>query len=532
MQIRAKPDLNIRHIISRQNHSAQILHIYRIIVATLLFAQVLFPESSLIKILDPELYSWLSFIYLIGALFWVLISWQPNTYDEQLISIQIYLDIFVIILLMHACGGVESGLGILLIINIIMTSLLCTQTLTLIFAALASVALLAEYIYSYLGQLEHITGSTQVGLLGIALFMTAFVSIRLTKEIREANELAQQQHTDLANLSILNDHIIENMQSGVISLDQHFHIQHINNIAINLLLLPPSLKSHLQQVHFDLWTLFEQWLNNSIQINRLYLPAESDIDNVQIRFKRIDNNNQHGYLIFLDDLSIIHKQANQTKLAALGHLTANIAHEIRNPLGAISHASQLLAESPHLDKTDLRMTEIIAQHSERINHIIEDVLQISRSKKIQRECIAIETWLKHFIYEFCLGSEATKECFTPEFNTQDSSILFDSGHLSQILTNVCQNAKTHGVSNRPIHLLTIKTKHHFTIEVADEGPGISDKERLKITEPFYTTSSEGSGLGLYIVTQLCDLNSAKLKIMTNQYNGTSIIIQCQLIDDH
>ncbi len=532
MPIKDNADLSLKQIISRQNHSAKILHSYRIIIASLLFAQALFPETSILTILDHELYSWLSFIYLIGALFWLLISWKPERYDEQLISIQIYLDIFVIIILMHACGGVESGLGILLIINIIMTSLLCTQPLTLIFAALASVGLLAEFIYSNLGQIDSNTRSTQVGLLGIALFVTAFVSTRLTKEIRESNTLAQQQHRDLAKLSILNDHIIENMQSGVIALDHHFHIQHINNIAIQLLVLPHAINQHLQKVHPLLWNTFEHWLHNKKQQNHLYLPAESNIDNIQIRFKRISNKKQHDYLIFIDDLSIIHKQASQTKLAALGHLTANIAHEIRNPLGAISHAAQLLAESPHLDITDKRMTEIIGQHSGRINHIIEDIMQISRSKNTQRECIEIETWLKQFLNNFCLGSEhTTLECFTLETGTHNSKILFDSGHLNQILTNVCQNAKTHGVNDRPIHIITSKNTHQYTIEIADEGPGLSPQDLQKVTEPFYTTSSKGSGLGLYIVNQLCDINNAKLHIGNNTYQGTSVKIICQLIDE-
>lgn len=525
----AKPDIDFKQIISRQNHSAQILLVYRLILASSFFVQVLIPETSLLKIVDTELYSWVSFFYVIGALFWLLISWK--SFDEQIISIQIYLDIFVIILIMHSCGGVESGLGILLIINIIMTSLLCTQPLTLTFSALASVGLLAEYLYSHYGQISLAVDSTQVGLLGIALFITAFVSSRLTLEVHQSNALARQQHSDLANLSVLNDHIIENMQSGVIALDHLFQIKHINNIAINLLSVPNSINTHLKTALPVLWRLFRKWQNNVSEFNRLYLPAESRIDNVQIRFKQINGNQHHDYLIFIDDLSLIHKQANQTKLAALGHLTANIAHEIRNPLGAISHASQLLAESPHLDKTDIRMTEIISQHCKRINHIIEDVLKISRNKKIQRECIHIEPWLTQFIQDFCLGSEATTDCFMPEINTSESHILFDSGHLTQILTNICQNAKTHGVKDKPIHIVTSKIKNEYIIEIADEGPGITSEHLNKITEPFYTTSSKGSGLGLYIVTQLCDLNSAKLDITQNQYKGTSIIIKCQLVDE-
>jgi len=145
--------------------------------------------------------------------------------------------------------------------------------------------------------------------------------------------------------------------------------------------------------------------------------------------------------------------------------------------------------------------------------------------------LAIESWLKQFINDFCLGSGATQECFIPSISTQESFILFDSGHLSQILTNICQNAKTHGLADHHVHLITAKTAHHYTIEIADEGPGMGEQEKENVLEPFYTTSTKGSGLGLYIVNQLCDLNSAKLTIENNQYHGTSVKIKCQLIDE-
>lgn len=525
-------NLSLQHHQNQHGHSAKILHVYRLVIATLLFAQIILPEQPFLQVENTELYTWVSFIYLISALFWILISWQTHKKDEQLISVQIYLDIVTIIILMHACGGVESGLGILLIINIVMTSLLCAQSLTIIFAALTSIGLLAEYIYANFSHLGQGNSSTQVGLLGIALFATAYVSIRLTSEVEQTTAIAKQQQSDLKNLSALNDYIIDTMQSGVIVLDRNHHIQHINNAAYSLLHFKNALSLPLRTSHTALYELFSHWKKVTNHKNHLYLPKESGIDNVQIRFKDITNENQQGYLIFLDDLSLIHKQANQSKLAALGHLTANIAHEIRNPLGAISHASQLLAESDHLDQTNQRMTEIIQQHTGRINHIIEDVLQISRSKKSQRECIAIESWLKQFIQDFCLSSQHANpaECFKLEIATNNSFILFDSGHLNQILTNICQNAQMHGVKNRPIHIISSKDERQFTIEIADEGPGIKSEHLSQITEPFYTTSSEGSGLGLYIVSQLCEINSAKLAINSNQYNGTSLKITCQLID--
>lgn len=512
-------------------NSVTTLNFYRLILATVFLGQILLPGEPLLPIKDTALYSWTSYFYLISALFWLLVTWHPRKHNEQLIAIQIYLDIFTIIIIMHSCGGVESGLGILLIINIIMSSLLCTQMLTFIFAALASLGLLSEYTYSYLNQLSTATDSTQVGLLGIALFATAFISMRLTSEIKQSSAIAEQKQKDLESLSALNDYIIETMQSGIIVLDQNIKIQHINNAACNLLHMKNVLSMALRSCHPSLFNLFSVWLNNNIKADHFYLPEESHIDNVQISFRQITHNQQTGYLVFIDDLSLIQKKTNQKKLAALGHLTANIAHEIRNPLGAISHASQLLAESQNLDTTDERMTEIIHQHTKRINHIIEDILQIARSKKTQRECIKIEPWLKQFIKEFCLGSNASIECFSPEINTQESFILFDTGHLFQVLSNICQNAKNHGIKNHPVHLTTHKNDKFFTIEIADEGPGMPETEISKITEPFYTTSANGSGLGLYIVNQLCDINSAKLKFQKNQYNGTSVTISCELVDE-
>lgn len=524
-------NLSFNHVHSSQHYSVKILLSYRLIIASFLFSQILFVEHSVLNIVNADLYSWMSFIFLISALFWILTSWNNPFYDEQRIAIQIYADIFITVFIIHACGGVESGLGILLVINIIMTSLLCTQAHTLIFTALATIGLLAEHLYVSLTPQGATSSSTQVGLVGIALFATSYVASRFSSEVKKTNDIAKQQQSDLANLSALNNYIIETMQSGIIALDQHYNVKHINQAANTLLQSKLLLDRPLYDSHAALFRLFEHWTHHFDHQDRLYLPEESHIENVQVRFKQIAYEKHHGYLIFVSDLSLIQKQANQQKLAALGHLTANIAHEIRNPLGALSHASQLLAESKNLDKTDTRMTEIIQQHSDRINHIIEDVLKLSRSKQSERECLEIEDWLNQFIKEYCLGSEATIECFAPQFNTHNSRILFDPGHLSQILTNLCDNAKSHGSNSKPIHFITSIKDQKFFIEIADEGKGIDKKDRSKVTEPFYTTSTKGSGLGLYIVNQLCDINSAQLLIESNQYKGTSVKIISNLIDE-
>ena len=215
----------------------------------------------------------------------------------------------------------------------------------------------------------------------------------------------------------------------------------------------------------------------------------------------------------------------QAKLASLGKLTANIAHEIRNPLGAISHAAQLLAENTDLPPTDQRLTEIIKQHSKRINDIIEDIMQISRGRVASRDNIDLNTWIHNFIESFCLSGEASKECFDLQMDSSDLQFEFDSGHLNRILTNLCSNAKIHGNPDKPVTIKIYKNENQtINIEVTDQGAGIASSEQDKIFEPFYTTSHKGSGLGLYIVGQLCDLNDSKVSVNTNEYGGTSFIV--------
>jgi len=185
-----------------------------------------------------------------------------------------------------------------------------------------------------------------------------------------------------------------------------------------------------------------------------------------------------------------------------------------------------LAENKDLPTTETRLTEIIKQHSNRINAIIEDIMQISRGHVASPDSILLKPWLQQFMDSFCLGSNASHDCFEFDMTAEDLSIVFDAGHLNRILTNLCHNAKMHGNADLPI---TIKVytdnKNAVCIEVDDQGEGISPEERDKIFEPFYTTNHKGSGLGLYIVSQLCELNDASIDVSGNEFEGTSFTLK-------
>lgn len=510
--------------------SLRLINVYRVGVASIFFSQSFIQQSPLLNIFKLPLYAWTSFGYFLVAVVITIASWIERRNFQLQVTIQTYIDIIAIILLMHACGGISSGLGMLLIISIAVTGLLGKDSLATVFASLATVGLLGEYSYS--ATYTFYTGtSTQVGLLGAALFATALVTQTLTHRIRSSEALIQQQKLDVANLSALNSEILQNMQSGVIALDNQDKVRHINDMAKTMLQaqfdlqestnVPFSARSVLPEIYQSLL----DWRESPLASSRLLSSGKGSFD-IQVSFHDLRSASHQGTLIFLDDVSKIKHQMQQSKLASLGHLTANIAHEIRNPLGAISHAAQLLAENKELPATESRLTEIIKQHSQRINDIIEDIMQISRGRVASEDTIKLQDWMNHFIESFCLGSEVSKDCLNLQISCQQPSIIFDAGHLNRILINLCNNAKTHGNSDLPVYIKVYEDeKKTLSIEVADQGKGIDKKDLDNIFEPFYTTSHKGSGLGLYIVSQLCELNDATISVSVNEYGGTSFTIQ-------
>lgn len=441
--------------------------------------------------------------------------------------IQVYshiiIDITAITLLMHASGGVKSGLGVLLIVAIAGGSLLMAGRTAIFFAAVASLAVLIEQVYNGFEAFDTTASYTQAGLLGVTLFGTAILAYTLAQRLRESEALAERRGIDLANMAQLTEYIIQRMQTGILVIDRNSTIHLINESARHLLgLQPTSPVTRLDEASQRLAEHVEKWWQQP-NYRAPILRANEPAPEIQPRFAQLGLDDNSGTLIFIEDTAAMSQQAQQLKLASLGQLTASIAHEIRNPLGAISHAGQLLAESPQLNSEDTRLTEIIRQHSQRVNTIIENIMQLSRRERSQPEEFELKPWLEKFIVDFSHSTAENADNLNMEISPNNLMVRIDPSQLQQILANLCINGLRHGMSqNNP--RLDLKAgisedAHKPYLEVHDHGPGIDAETAQHLFEPFFTTQETGTGLGLYISNELCACNQARLDFIPQTETG-------------
>ena len=466
--------------------------------------------------------------YLISALiFGMMIRLRTPDFNIQ-IHTQVLSDILFTTLIMHASGGVQSGLGTLIIISIAAGSIVIRGRHSLLFASIASLAVLYEEYYNTLEGIYLDGSSLQAGILGITFFTTAIITHFVARHIRESEALALKRGVDLANMSELTEHIIQRMQTGILVIDEYNRLRLINESAWHMLGMPSVVNNpYLSALNKELNTSYNNWReDNDVISSPIQLSPE--YPSLLPRFAQLSQEENQATLIFLEDASAMSREAQQLQLAALGRLTASIAHEIRNPLGAISHAGQLLAESPNMDNADLRLTQIISDHSKRVNTIIENVMQLGRGNQSYPQLVELSSYLESFIKDFMTGNQTQRSDFLITMQQDDIEVHFDQTHLQQILTNLCENGLRHTEA-------TAKNKEKYKIEfhagisennnrpyldVIDHGTGIDEETAAHIFEPFYTTAETGTGLGLYISRELAECNQAHLTLLHTKEQGS------------
>jgi two-component system sensor histidine kinase PilS (NtrC family) len=488
----------------------RIYNLYRVTVGLVLTISFFaFSQSALDKPFSANIHRLLLITYLSLHIFAGLLTLAGLRPNLQHITASIAIEILLITGLVTTGGGVSCGLGNMLIVSVAAGSILLPSKTSLFLASLATLAILGQEAFLLTYGVSKFDDLVRAGVLGAAYFATAILVTNLARRIIASESLARQRARSIEELEQLNFQIIQRMLTGIIVADENGFVRIANKAALSLLGLPENTR--LRSLPRELDARLSSWQNNP-ELRTEPFRTFADRAAVQASFATLQKEEGQDIIVFLEDTSKVAQQAQHLKLVSLGRLTASIAHEIRNPLGAASHAAQLLLESTELSPPDRNMAEIILRHSRRMNGIIENVLQLSRGKSSETETIELLPWLQAFIKDFtadgAMACDIQVTCEEPAITCR-----FDPSHLAQILTNLISNAlrysqKASGVAWTGIQLQRIPTTRQVQLLVTDQGPGITESNQLHLFEPFFTTEKQGTGLGLYISKELCEANQA------------------------
>ena len=501
-------------------------NVYRLVVALLLLMSVaVWGRNLAFGSRDLTLFIAAAIVYAAFGLICFPLIGARRRFNWQL-TLQIAADVGFIVILVYASGGISSGLGLLLLTTLAGAGLISRGRMTLFFAAIAVIGILLEQTYEALKLDAAEPQFVQAGLLSAAYFAIAWLAHALARYAGESEQLAAQRGIDLANMEQVNRLVIRDMHDGVLVVDEGGAIRQCNARAEQLLGPLPRGRAGATLADYApaLARQFEEWRNPA---DGNTLPRSPVLNNVSARFVPVGGSRQVGAVIFLEDQSRIQAEARQLKLAALGRLTANIAHEVRNPLSAITHAAQLLQEEPGVSGTSARLITIINENSQRLDRMVNDVLRLNRGDRAHRERFRLADFLEGFVDQYSQIEKVDREIFRVDY-AADPSVLFDRSHLNQVMWNLCRNALRHCRREPASISIRVAMDRGGTIvklDVVDDGPGVAPGSRTQLFEPFFTTAAGGTGLGLYIAREVCEANGATLDYVETA-GGAQFTVQC------
>jgi two-component system, NtrC family, sensor histidine kinase PilS len=493
-----------------------VLNLYRVLVPAVLIGVYYLGGSRTIGVESPNLFFGAAGAYLIFGVICVLVV-KRRVGPAYLQSIlQGSLDISILMLVLHACGGVASGFGLLLLVPVGAIALAVPPRIALFLAAITVLLVLGHTIWLQLNGHADISTYATAGLLGAVLLIVAGTASVLATRMRESEALVRQKDIDLANLAELSQYILQHLRESLLVVDPDDQIRLINESAAQILgdfkAVPGALLGEVSpQLLYSLSTWRQTERSSAPPAN---FVAADGARIIQPHFAHLGQKLHGPTLVFLEDTSLMAERVQQSKLAALGRLSASIAHEIRNPVGAMSHAGQLLAESPQIGPDERRLTDIIRSNSERVSTIINNVLQLSRREATRFERLMLEDWLDDFANEFSETMQVPLDRLGVRIEETNLEVRIDPSHLHQVVWNLCDNALKHAPSHSgtavEIRVSRLAPSGRPCLEIGDRGPGIELQFIERIFEPFFTGRKGGTGLGLFIARELCQMNRAVL----------------------
>ena len=491
--------------------SLRFFSIYRISIALLfLIAALVFGDAVALGTHNPRLFDRVAATYVVLAIvFLAMLQRRPRGFHFQL-SVQVATDVIALTLMMFASGGQKSGIAILLLVVVAGAALVGQGRMTLFYAALASVAVLLEESWRALTLDADPADFVRSGIICIAFFGTAIIGRLLAQRLVANERLAWERGQQLNEQLRISERIIQDMEDGVLVVDGGGLVRLHNPQVDGLLGEAVSDGDDLAKLSRGLADRYRVWSKQPVETVEM-LRQESGC---LLRVRYLPSAEAGGHsLIYLEDMERVQSQAQQLKLAALGRLTANMAHEIRNPLAAISHAAELMGEDD-TDPMRLRLTRIIHDNTRRLNQLVTEVLELGRRDRAQTESLRWRVFLSGFLDELALHDDSVSR--RVQIEDGDVELTFDRGHLYRVLSNLLANALRHASdADGSVRLAARAAAAANCVElhIIDDGPGVKAEQRSQVFEPFFTTHGAGTGLGLYIARELCEASSARLELL-------------------
>jgi len=502
---------------------------YRSLLCVVLLILLVSPNTrQLVGLLNPALYVGTTLAHLAASIFLVVFLAARSTYNQNLLFFIFVTDILAITILSDTSGGMGGGLPVLLVITVAASSILIgNRPLATLVAALSVMATLADTLSLINRQELGLSALFPAGLFGALLFGVSLLMQSVASRLGRAEALIRTSAGDLYNLQRLNEQIVQHIQAGILLISDEGGVR-VMNKAASALLTPerPLTIEHgrkLADYNCELANQFEYWKNTGTHKATPFIVTQGT-PKVIANFRQLQSSSDRESLVFLEDYSLITQHAQSLKLSSLGRLTASIAHEIRNPLGAISHAAQLMQESPELSKADKRMADIILLHCGRVNEIIQSVMEISSREVPKPEHLLLGEWLVKTVADYLKTLNRDVE-ISVDCEYKELLVEFDTENLQRILANLLDNALRHSklATTKETAKIVVSldfSTHQCLVDIIDVGKGVALEDQAKLFEPFYTTVQEGSGMGLYLCKELCEINNATISYTTTAQGET------------
>ncbi len=473
----------------------------------------------------------------IGFFFW----WHSGKARILFLYIQSFYDTIFCSVLIYLSGGYGSNLILLFFPLIVLNSFLLYLRGAVLAATWATFSLWAMMFSEYYHYIQPIFSSEETGLLpmgeifysgyfySLFFYLTAFCAGYISEKLK-----VYQEQVILSGERTKN--ILNTMHSGVIAIDSSGRIDFINKAGLRYLDLTydiltgqsifnidiPPISNFLQEIrkHFE----SEQGYEDRKEI----LLENGEILGLTSSYDLGTTSRQSLNIIVFQNLTRIkrleHQIIEKEKLSFLGTLSAGVAHEIRNPLAAISGSVQILKNSDIQESEREKLFSLILRETERLNIIIQDFLDLTKIPKPRFEAIDVKHELEEIIDLITQDKESIEDRQVVANLGVDNIIKADHNHFHQIVLNLIKNSIEATDRFGSIRIAVKPLEGITDIYVEDNGKGINKVEIEKVFEPFYSTKKSGVGLGLSIVKQLVTLNNGMIRINSVEGSGTSVLI--------